>query len=492
MMKRLFTLLTASLLIASTVSVRAVCAEGGSAKLRTKDYYGNIMKRELAFVKRAALDCGAIGMYAPAVSDYAGMELPVVDGISPDEYKAWRSAKVMPYFSDTAVLGVIRADKAMGTAEGREVCLNYINWYISSMNTAESDVNGVAGTVYDCFIFQSDDGRSVSLPLYAAYASQYEGQTNPYDYDSTDSYAALFLQLLSEYSDVYDSTFLEGREDVVDALINVLEATYVPTLGLTCAKPGYAVCYLMDNCEVYCGYAEAAKIYSRFFRNEEKAEQCRRRAETVREAICNAMWDGESNAFLAAVDTEGRNIYDGNDLTAFYPQASCQLFPVLFGVISPDDPKAVLVYDRFGESFCGGRKGSDWPNLDADGAYPWCILLRAVIAMGDFDTADSFLSTVRSRYIGMNHTYPYYCAEWGHILASAAGLYALAPDADASGASAEPGASAQSDAVPPESDACESVPAGPGKKSGLPGWIIGGALAVTAVTTVTVLKRRKK
>ena len=290
MMKKMLTLLMASLLIASTVSVKAVCSDDGAAavgktNLHTKDYYRDIMKREITFVKRAALDCGAIGMYAPAVSDYAGMELPAVDGISPDEYKTWRSAKVMPYFSDTAVLGVIRADRAMGTAEGKEVCLNYINWYISRMNTAESDVNGVAGTVYDYYIFQSDDGRTVSLPLYDAYASQYEGQANPYDYDSTDSYAALFLQILFEYADVYDSTFLEGREDVVDALINVLEATYVPTLGLTYAKPSYAVCYMMDNCEVYCGYVEAAKIYSRFFGNEEKAEQCRRRAETVQEAI---------------------------------------------------------------------------------------------------------------------------------------------------------------------------------------------------------------
>lgn len=496
MMKKLLTLLMASLLIASTVSVKAVCTDGDTAAdhtlLHTKNYYKDIMKREITFVKRAALDCGAIGMYAPAVSDYVGMELPVVDGISPEEYKTWRSAKVMPYFSDTAVLGVIRADRAMGTTDGREVCLNYINWYISCMNTAESDINGVAGTVYDYYIFQADDGRTVSLPLYAAYASQYEGKTNPYDYDSTDSYAALFLQILFEYTDVYDSTFLEGREDVVDALINVLEATYVQTLGLTYAKPSYAVCYMMDNCEVYCGYVEAAKIYSRFFKDEEKAELCRRRAETVQEAICTAMWDGESNAFLAAVDTSGKNIYDGNDLTEFYPQATCQLFPVLFGVISPDDAKAELVYDRFREMFCGGKKGSDWLNIDVGGAYPWCILLRAVIAMGDFDTAESFLSTIKGRYIGMNHTYPYYCAEWGHILVSASELYALAPEDDISESPAEPEKSVQSDGETSGSTADESVPAEPGKKSGSLGWIIGGALAVAAVTTVTALKHRKK
>ena len=93
MMKKMLTLLMASLLIASTVSVKAVCSDDGAAavgktNLHTKDYYRDIMKREITFVKRAALDCGAIGMYAPAVSDYAGMELPAVDGISPDEYKS--------------------------------------------------------------------------------------------------------------------------------------------------------------------------------------------------------------------------------------------------------------------------------------------------------------------------------------------------------------------------------------------------------------------
>ena len=84
-MKKMLTLLMASLLIASTVSVKAVCSDDGAAavgktNLHTKDYYRDIMKREITFVKRAALDCGAIGMYAPAVSDYAGMELPAVDG----------------------------------------------------------------------------------------------------------------------------------------------------------------------------------------------------------------------------------------------------------------------------------------------------------------------------------------------------------------------------------------------------------------------------
>ncbi|MDD7670034.1 MAG: hypothetical protein PT943_02075, partial [Ruminococcus sp.] len=65
-------------------------------------------------------------------------------------------------------------------------------------------------------------------------------------------------------------------------------------------------------------------------------------------------------------------------------------------------------------------------------------------------------------------------------------------DDDVSESSAEPEESSQSDGEQPESSAGESVPADPEKKSGSLGWIIGGALAVAAVTTVTALKRRKK
>ena len=389
--------------------------------IQGKSYYANIFDKELAYLEQLTLECGAVGMYPPSVSSYSGMDLPEVDGVKPEEYTKWPSAKIVPYFSDTAVLGAIRADSAMGTERAKPCVLKYINWYISHMNTKESDICGVAGTVYDYHIFQSNDGRTVELTDRDMYASQYTESKNPHDYDSTDSYAAMFLQILYEYAKTYDSGFLNDKADTVQTLVDVMMSVYIDKLDLTVAKPNYRACYLMDNCEVYCGFVSAASIWSELLGESEKAAECASRAEKVKNAILTRMWDKSAQCFRAAVSDNGGSMFD-NDLTNFYPQASCQLFPVIFGVIDKDDEKAVITYERFKTDF--GRR---WLTFDA-GDYPWCILERAAVRMEDYEFAGKFMDACNRRFIKRLHTAPFYNSESGSIMIASAYLYALAPD----------------------------------------------------------------
>lgn len=423
-MKKTICLILAALTI--ILPLTAYAGEEPMENIRERAYYDKIIEKETKAIAKCAFSNGAIAMYAPSVSSYSSYSMPVVDGIAPEEYTTWKSGKVMPYFSDTAVFGLIQTAKVTGDLSAKDVCLNYINWYISHMNTKESDVSHVKGTVYDYFIFESNDGRIVEVTTYDANKAKYP-TGNPYDYDSTDSYASMFLQILYEYTGVFDKNFLDDKKEIVSDLIGVINATYVKSIDLTYAKPTYAICYMMDNCEVYCGYESAEKIYREYLGDEKSADECRGYADKVKAAITGRMWSKSKDMFLPNVDTKGV-LSSYVDLNTFYPDGSCQLFPVIFGVITPDDEKAVLTYERFKKDFCqSGVIGKDWSvyDLKAD-PYPWCILVRAVVAMKDYETADRFINTVYKRFVLSTHSDPfYYCAESGHLLLAVSELYPL-------------------------------------------------------------------
>ncbi|MBO4501564.1 MAG: hypothetical protein J5760_04915 [Clostridia bacterium] len=445
--------------------------------IKEKSYYSTILEKELEYFEQLTLECGAVGMYPLSVGSYAGMKLPEVDGVAPEEYTKWPSARVIAYFSDTAVLGAIRADSALGTQRAKESVLKYINWYISRMNTKESDICGVAGTVYDYHIFQSADGRTIHVTDMEMYASQYPNGDNPHDYDSTDSYASMFLQIIYEYAKYYDQSFLADKAGLVQTLIDVIMSDYVAKLDLTVAKPNYRACYLMDNCEVYCGFVSAAGIYNEFLNDPAKASECTARAEKVKNAILTRMWSKKDNCFLAAVSDNGGSMYP-NDLNNFYPQASCQLFPVIFGIVEPDDEKAKITFERFKADF--GRK---WLTFDIE-TYPWCILVRAAVIMGDYEFAGQYIDAVNRRFVKRAHSAPYYNSESGSTMVAVAELYGMAPEDPVEEVSETPSAEISeevseevsetvSEEIPAE---ISETPSAPAESSGAEGGSSGSAL----------------
>ena len=489
-----------ALILAAFTLIMPLTAYAGEEKMeniRERGYYDKIIEKETKAIAKCAFSNGAIAMYAPSVSSYSSYSMPVVDGISPDEYTTWRSGKVMPYFSDTAVFGLIQTAKVTGSSNGKDVCLNYINWYISHMNTKESDISGVKGTVYDYFIFESNDGRIVEVTTFDANKAKYP-TGNPYDYDSTDSYASLFLQILYEYTNVYDNTFLDDKKEVVDDLVGVIQATYVKGIDLTYAKPTYAICYMMDNCEVYCGYESAEKIYREYLDDDKSADQCRLYADKVKSAITGRMWDESKQMFLPNVDTKGK-LSGTVDLGTFYPDGSCQLFPVIFGVIKSNDTKAISTYKRFKENFCqSGVVGKDWSVYDLKSDhYPWCILVRAVIAMKDYETADRFINTAYKKFVLSTHGDPFYCAESGHLLLAVCELYPLSvPEVTEESAEESVEVSEESEEASDVSDVIGTVSEenkDEAKKSPIvPILIAAGAAAVIAAAVVIAVKKHGK
>jgi len=300
---------------------------------------------------------------------------------------------VNPYFDDFACLGLV----SYGRAADRQTVLNYINWHIAHMNTAAQDKYGLAGTIYDYA-----DGVSTGA------------------YDSTDSYAATFIMLLDNYCRVYDSDFLQGREDLLDTLVGVMKSTYIEKISLSRATPGYDECILMDNCEVFRGFKSASHIYSSYLNDTSKAADMQTCASRTKAAIRKKFWSSADNCFRPAVDISGRP-ESRTRLSVFYPDASCQLFPVIYGVIKPTGSMAKHSYAAFKKYYLRkGVSGRDWAAVSVKGSegYPWCILLSGVIKMNDSKTARRYEKNLQKKFITPGHPYPYYCGEAGWYLMS--------------------------------------------------------------------------
>jgi hypothetical protein len=300
---------------------------------------------------------------------------------------------VNPYFDDFACLGLV----SYGRAADRQTVLSYINWHIAHMNTAAQDKYGLAGTIYDYA-----DGVSTG------------------NYDSTDSYAATFIMLLDNYCRVYDSDFLRGREDLLDTLVSVMKSTYIEKISLSKATPGYDECILMDNCEVFRGFKSASHIYSSYLNDTAKAAAMQTYAARTKTAIRKRFWSSSQHCFRPAADISGRP-ESRTRLSIFYPDASCQLFPVIYGVIKPEGSMAKHAYAAFKKYYLRkGVSGRDWAAVSVRGSegYPWCILLSGIIKMNDMKTAHRYEKNLQKKFITSGHPYPYYCGEAGWYLMS--------------------------------------------------------------------------
>jgi len=206
------------------------------------------------------------------------------------------------------------------------------------------------------------------------------------------------LILLDEYAKAGGSAALltEHRDDIA-RVVGAMDAT--STFGLTYARPDYRVYYLMDNCEVAAGYRAAASLW-RLLSSPWRALRCGLRARCVRLAVNLRLWNFRRGSYDYALGLP-------SDSSVFYPDAAAQLFPVAFGLLRPSSGRAQRLYRDFlanHPQWLEGRNG---------GGFPWVILLRASLAMGDTDTAAQYLRAVKELYIEGPASGRWYCQESG-------------------------------------------------------------------------------
>ncbi|MCS7300635.1 MAG: hypothetical protein NZ556_03675 [Fimbriimonadales bacterium] len=212
---------------------------------------------------------------------------------------------LMPYYANLAAIGWMRAVAFTRHRQDYPRIRRWLLWYTQHMN---SD-----GTIYD-------------------YTYHNGTLSSRNEYDSSDSYAATYLETLDYYVQATGETrfaadvFTRGVQRAVSAIL----MTYQPD-GLTFARPDYPVKYLMDNVEVYRGLKAAARIAQRLRRYSE-ADSWKQRAQRTHQAIGNALWLPGREYYAWAKHADGAM---ETRLSEWYPDVMAQLMAIAWLPRSP-------------------------------------------------------------------------------------------------------------------------------------------------------------
>ncbi|MGV8968003.1 MAG: hypothetical protein ACOH2F_17220 [Cellulomonas sp.] len=292
--------------------------------------------------------------------------------------------KITPYFANIAALGLVAAD----TAASRAGALKWMGWYLGHRNVAAPNVP--AHSVFD-YVWEPSTGV----------------ETPTGDFDSVDSYASTALNLAYRaYSsgDPQLQAFVQANIETYEAIANL--TTYGaptgvriesgPEAGLTIAKPTYPVAYTMDNSEVYSGLADFAALEVLLGRGAQ-ASYYGGWADSTRASILALLWNPTNDNWDASYASP-------NSTSVFYAPGVAQLWPIIFGVVTPTDPRAAAGWAQFSASF------PSWHTGVIPDSYPWVSIARAAQLMGETAHAESYLTDVRSRF-APNFTQPTSCGQ---------------------------------------------------------------------------------
>lgn len=311
---------------------------------------------------------------------------------SPTGALLYSAQQINPYYANLGAQGALRDPARHTQVEG------WMRWYVSHLNL--TDKWGVGGTMYDYNIV---NGQEVSTG----------------NADSTDSYAATFLSLAYAYYATGDPTaqaYVRSIAGSLDLIGQVLAKTQQSD-GLTWAKPDYQIKYLMDNSEVFRGLADAATLFGSM--GDTAKQQYYGALATKCQAGVWNMWLG--NTWAVYKDNAGN--LAAPKLTTWYPDASAQVFPVLYGVVSGSDPKAVQAYASFNGAWPG------WPSLsfNSQDAFPWAMIAGASAQMGDTARTNAYLAAVKQKYQNLGFPWTWYSMENGWYMRTLAYMQGVRP-----------------------------------------------------------------
>lgn len=298
--------------------------------------------------------------------------------------------RMSPYFADIAALALL--DNAEAYAENVKA---YMDWHFQHLNTAQEDISGLDGTIYD-YKITVKDGKVVN-----EVANETDGKKS---YDSTDSYAATFISVLAKYYEkTGDAEYISDHKDEISRIIGVMDATM--NNWLTFASPSHSVKYLMDNCEVYEGYLAAAKLFSDVIGDNEKADIYRETALKVKKTINEKLWNPVNKHYTPEMTILGihTKIFSWG---MYYPCATAQLFPIACGVIEPDTERAESLYNEFCSNYA-------WEKFDIPDDFYWGANVYTAALMNDLDRVVSYMTEYSA--LLAEHKYPLYNADSARV-----------------------------------------------------------------------------
>lgn len=260
-----------------------------------------------------------------------------------------KPVRVCPYFSCYAALSLLESPSLYaGHVKA------YIAWHIKRLNHAQDDLRGIDGTIYDYMAKLSPDGTMREHVMRDTAGRPF--------YDSTDSYAALFLMLLRVYYvKTADATYLMEIGQQVQRVYAAMCATFEG--DLTLARPDFPVRYTMDNCEVAMGLSAARVLFGALhalgggYTYRALAEQCAQRRERLVAAMHAQLWDARERIFSVGLDKKGNRMPGRVSLSKYYPDAMAQLFGVVCSLVPGGEAEGRALYTRVCEA---QKDGTQW------------------------------------------------------------------------------------------------------------------------------------
>ncbi|WP_138294860.1 MULTISPECIES: hypothetical protein [unclassified Clostridium] len=319
-------------------------------------------------------------------------EIQLENGALPFRGQTDGTASVTPYFSDIAAWGLLKAEKY-------DAVKAYMQWHFAHLNTAREDKNGIAGTIYN-YEIEVAEGTVM-------------GEQTDQSYDSVDSYAATFLTLVCAYvQSTGDQEFLRQHAQEFLAVLEAMEST-IDRDGLSVTKPSYPVKYLMDNAEVYAALKSTAALLQKYplEGSPQILERINGRVAAMEDSLENLLWNQQENRYEIGLDDKGEPLrFQG--WHEFYPDATAQVFPILFGVIQPEDERAQALY----EQFCTAYAWEDMAHYETDNAsFYWGLSAYAGALMQDKPRVHSYMAYYNSNILP-RRDYPLYCADAGWVI----------------------------------------------------------------------------
>lgn len=283
---------------------------------------------------------------------------------------------VTPYFSNSAAHAMLYDSSSHSRVE------KYLNWYLRN-----SEKNG---TIFD-YQYPPDGDTLTARP------------------DSEDAYAGTYLSLVAAYHKhtgnlAWIRENLPGLKKVAGAMINLMDRD-----GLTYAMDSYRVKYLMDNCEVYKGFKDFAELLG-LIKDPEAGYYCGM-AERVAFGIERALWHRCLKRYCSS---KTGFFSSGSSWQKFYPDAACQVFPAVYGLIEPDSARAKDLYEKL------NRYQPGWLKFGPPD-YPWMILGYCACLHGDYGRARQKVRFADEAYL-VQGSGEWFCAESAFYVITCAAL----------------------------------------------------------------------
>lgn len=293
---------------------------------------------EIANIQASQLPAGAISQNAPYGPPWQPAE-PV---------------RVVPYFACNAAQGLIFGERITGDRTLLEPVWNYLVWHAARLSPTDGTISDYGGTA-------------------ASYLPKG-------DFDSSDSYGALFLTTLwMWYQDSEDRARLAIMTTAIDRAVAAMALTMEPD-NLTWAKPTYRIKYTMDNSEVFQGYFAAAQLASELGLAA-KHDEWLAQADAVRAAILTNLYDEAAPAhYVMALDEANAAT---NDWSLYEFDGMANAF-ALYYVHQPGDERAAVAWASGRARFVPGNV--------PDANVNWSLPLTAV-AFADSTTRDATYPT---------------------------------------------------------------------------------------------------